>query len=191
MTYENAEYSEATKARASLERREIERNSTISIVTKDNSNEASFPGFPYRLKARGSSIIVNVDLFKSGYECKTCKGTGKLTRKGDFIPGEGSKIEEIKCEDCKGIGHLLVLADETKSLPCTGVVVSMGTGVDNNDLHLYDRVIFGPYSGRFIPISKAGVMMKIMDQREATAVVLGGEDLAAFDFIDIEKGLGE
>ena len=182
-----SEYSLAEKARQSLLRTQAENSKTLTAVVKDDSNEASFPGFPYRIKARGSSIIVNVDIFKSGYECKSCKGSGQVVVQVASLVTRGVENKLIECEDCKGKGALLHLADESKNLPSTGVVVSIGADVVATDINLYDRVIFGPFSGRFLPISKAGVMLKIMDQREATGIVYGGEDLAAFDFIDIPK----
>ena len=186
-----SQYSLAEKATKTLERLQEEKSLQVGSVTKDDSNLAAFPGFPYKLRARGSHIIVNVDLFKSGYECKTCKGTGKIAMKRVDLKAGGLVDDFITCSTCQGKTGLLVMPDEAKSLPCTGVVVSMGPSAqEHSDIKLYDRVIFGPHSGRFIPISKAGVMLKIMDQREATAVVLGGEDLAAFDFIDVDKPMG-
>lgn len=187
------EFSEAAKANASLGARLEERANISGEVLKDDSNRASFPDFPYALEARGLHIIVNVDLFKSGYECKKCKGTGKIEimvpvpyRDVSGIPLNRLELRQITCDSCNGKTASLILPDTAKSLPCTGVVVSKGPLVDSS-LALYSRVIFGPYSGRFIPISKAGVLMKIMDHREATAIVHGGEDLASFDFIDIDK----
>jgi co-chaperonin GroES (HSP10) len=188
-----SEYSESAKAKATLEALAAEKAATMTSVVRDESNYASFPGFPYKIRARGEAIIVVVDLFKSGYECKTCKGTGKIAMKR--VQMTGTKLGEAKliddyvtCSTCNGKTGTLVLPDEAKSLPCTGVIVSIGTGASHrDDLKLYDRVLFGPHSGRFIPISKAGALLKIMHEREATAVVEGGEDLAAFDFIDIDK----
>lgn len=181
------EYSEAVSAKSILERNAAEKAKTMTSVSRDESNEASFPGFAYKIKARGESIIVVVDLFKSGYECKTCKGTGKIAMKRVEF-GKGLIDDYIECSTCQGKTGILVLPDEAKSLPCTGVIVSIGSGASHrDDLKLYDRVLFGPHSGRFIPISKAGALLKIMHEREATAIVTGGEDLAAFDFIDIDK----
>lgn len=183
-----SEFSESVKAKKSLEALAEERAKTMTSVQRDESNYASFPGFPYKIKARGESIIVVVDLFKSGYECKTCKGTGKIPMKRVDLAKGGLVDSYITCSTCNGKTGMLVLPDEAKSLPCTGVIVSIGPGASHrDDLNLYDRVLFGPHSGRFIPISKAGALLKIMHEREATAIVEGGEDLAAFDFIDIDK----
>lgn len=49
------------------------------VVTSDGTNEAVIPGFPYRFKAQGDKILVAVDIFKSGFECKACAGTGKIS----------------------------------------------------------------------------------------------------------------
>ena len=43
-------------------------NNTMTVV-KDNSNRAVIQGLPYAIEARGESLLVSLDLFKSGYEC--------------------------------------------------------------------------------------------------------------------------
>jgi len=53
--------------------KENERKSTTEIVL-DSSNKVQFPGFPYSFEALGEKILVSIDIFKSGYECKECKG---------------------------------------------------------------------------------------------------------------------
>lgn len=193
-----SEYSEAARAKASLERLAEEKQSLINNtqIEKDNSNVASFPGFPYKIKALGENILVIVDTFKSGYECRECKGLGHRVVKvptdtGEKLPGGIPKMtlltQELKCEACNGKGTLLHLADESKALPCTGVVASMGAEASlNAEFKLYDRVLFGPFSGRFVPL-KAGVLIKLMGYREASGAIIGGEDLASFDFITYDK----
>jgi len=192
------QYSEAARAKASLERLAEEKQSLINAtqITKDNSNYAEFPGFPYKIRAFGENILVIVDTFKSGYECRECKGLGHRNMQtweqtGEFLaqnlPKMALKNTQIKCEACGGKGTLLHLADEGKALPCTGVVASMGfEAMAKAEFKLYDRVLFGPFSGRFVPL-KAGVLIKLMSYREASGGIEGGEDLASFDFITYDK----
>jgi hypothetical protein len=193
-----SEYSEAPRAKASLERLAEEKQSLINNtqIERDNSNVASFPGFPYKMKAFGTNILVIVDTFKSGYECRECKGLGyrvegRAEHTGEFLalnlPKMVIKNHQVKCEACGGKGTLLHLADESKALPCTGVVASMGAeAMAQAEFKLYDRVLFGPFSGRFVPL-KAGVLIKLMGYREASGGIEGGEDLASFDFITYDK----
>lgn len=55
------------------------RETSLSEITLDKSNKVSFPGFPYLFEALDETIIVSIDLFRSGFECKTCKGTGWIS----------------------------------------------------------------------------------------------------------------
>lgn len=57
------------------------RENSAQTITLDKSNKVSFPGYAYKFEASLEKIIVSIDIFKSGYECKTCKGSMKLTEK--------------------------------------------------------------------------------------------------------------
>lgn len=48
------------------------------VIVDDGSNQCTIPGFPYKFKAQGDKLLVSVDVFKSGYECKTCRGECKI-----------------------------------------------------------------------------------------------------------------
>lgn len=206
-------------ARSIVEREGIKTTKMSgTYVIDDGSNEASIPGFPYRFKAQGDKILVAVDIFKSGYECKTCKGDGKIS---SHCPCEDSRRpgfkyamddpktvyteaqsmakcpeckgnyeqarKSIECPDCQGKCALLYLADESKSLPTTGVVVSKGAEVKWEDIKLNSRVLFGAYSGTMIPTRAPGVVFKVLREHEILLTISGGEDMAAFDFVTIDK----
>lgn len=71
-------------------RSEAEKESlSATELILDNSNLVSFPGYPYKFEASCKKIIVSIDIFKSGYECKVCKGKKKT---------------ETKCW-CESFGH--------------------------------------------------------------------------------------
>lgn len=73
-----------------IERQEEEaRAKSTQEIKLDGTNEVSFPGFPYTFKALNEKILVSIDVFKSGYECKQCKG---------------AKFIETVCE-CEQAGH--------------------------------------------------------------------------------------
>lgn len=63
------------RAREMLER--ATENLSPTELVLDNSNKIGFPGYPYLFEALGKKIIVSIDIFKSGYECKVCKGRKK------------------------------------------------------------------------------------------------------------------
>jgi len=185
------------------------------IVRDDGTNTASIPGFPYIFEAMGDKILVAVDVYKSGYECKECKGTGKITSHcacedsgrpgykyvepandvqkdmkcpeclGDFI----SKRVDKECSECKGKGALIWIPDQSKSMPTTGVIVSVGSEVKNLRLKNHSRVLFGAYTGVMIPTKAPGVVFKVLRDIEVLCTIQGGEDMAVFDFVVTDKEL--
>lgn len=199
------------------------------LVTNDGTNEASIPGFPYKFKAQGDKILVSVDIFKSGYECKDCKGEGLIhsrcicdapgrTRPGfkytqeqidEFDKTSGMAIAtaraemickecgsdylkkriDVVCPLCKGNGATLYVPDESKTLPTTGVIVSVGSEVKNQELSNGTRVLFGCYTGVMIPTKVPGVAFKVLRDIEVLCVIKGGEEMAAFDFLVVDKDL--
>lgn len=212
----------------------LERNSVRGVNTKgtvimdDGTNEAKIPGFPYIFVAKGDKILLAVDIFKSGYECRTCEGKTTIDKKckcenpefdrpgfkyssnqiSDFMTDMGRDIAaartDIKCPEClgdyisrrttevcpecKGKGALLHLADESKTLPTTGVIVSMGELVNPKlGYKCGQRVLFGAYVGVMIPTRAPGVVFKVMRDIEILCEIKGGEDLANFDFVTIDK----
>jgi hypothetical protein len=153
------------------------------LVTNDGTNEASIPGFPYVFRAEGDKILVSVDIFKSGYECQVCKGSGKVEIK------QRRDMVLIDCVSCKGKGALLHLADESKTLPTTGVIVSIGDEVKNKNLVCGSRVLFGCYTGVMIPTKAPGIVFKILRDIEVLCTIKGGEEASAFDFLVVDKEL--
>jgi co-chaperonin GroES (HSP10) len=101
---------------------------TTEIVL-DKSNKVSFPGFPYKFEALGEKIIVSIDIFKSGYECKECGGKGKITVKCHCELGEHSGLK-YSAEELMTISNSLGIevakAREALVCPeCNGDYVSM------------------------------------------------------------------
>lgn len=213
-----------------LVERQVRVTQTKNIqVYDDGSNEAAIPGFPYRFKACGDHILVAVDVFKSGYECKECKGKGEMKVKcvcdGSSRPGfkyDQRQVDEyaqtlgpdqadgralmkcsscqgdyesqrkvIPCAECGGKGALLHLADQSKALPTTGVIVSLGARVNKGEdvFHVHDRVLFGAFTGVMIPTKAPGVVFKVMREHEVLCTIKGGEDMAVFDFVTIDTDL--
>lgn len=58
--------------------RSVEHSGATVELVLDNSNKISFPDYPYLLEALGKKILVSIDIFKSGYECRECKGKRRI-----------------------------------------------------------------------------------------------------------------
>lgn len=92
-------------------------------VKQDNLNIIELSDLGISLEAVEDKIMILVDGYRSGYECNTCKTTGKVS--SDVVQGA---LRD--CPDCKGKGRTLEIPDNAKSKPSTGVVVSMGPKTD-------------------------------------------------------------
>ena len=79
-------------------------------IVLDESNEVSFPGYPYTFEALNEKVLVALDQYKSGYECKTCKGKGKVFKKCECQSTDRPlfKYSTEQLEDLKsGLGEVL------------------------------------------------------------------------------------
>ncbi len=200
------------KNAASLVGRGMRRttNTGSTMVIDDGTNRATIPGLPYEFEATGDKVLVAVDIFRSGYECKDCGGSGRIisqcpctktARPGykyaDAVEGESryhtycpecqgdpdSKNVDVECASCKGRGHWVFVPDSSKTLPTTGVVVSIGGGVTDPLIKNGGRVLYGAYSGTMIPTKEPGIAFKFLREHEILGFIYNGEDLGAFDFV--------
>ena len=120
---------------------ELELNANENIIWVGNA------GF----EAHNDKLIVLQDDYRSGFECETCLDTNKHTINGREVStiqceecgGSGRRLKvgnssiTVKCTECEGLGWKvcpacqgkggsLVMADNQKGKPTTGVVVSVG-----------------------------------------------------------------
>jgi hypothetical protein len=152
------------------------------------------------LEAIGDNILVLIDTYRSGYECSMCRGTGKLKRKarcvcdpdvpdaelnfprgsrnrfdapcgfcgGDYV---SKRIDDVvTCSLCKGKGSSLIIPDTAKSLPTTGVILSVGPDVTRGGIAVNKRVICTAHSGVGIPM-KGNIPVKVYRQHEPLCVL--------------------
>jgi co-chaperonin GroES (HSP10) len=103
--------------------KENQAKASIEVIL-DNSNKVAFPGFPYKFEALGEKILVSIDIFKSGYECKICKGKKVIKY---FCPCElnGHKGLKYSDDDLKTVaatlGEDIALARQNLVCPeCNG-----------------------------------------------------------------------
>lgn len=112
--------SEAERAKTILERTEKEKEDlSAQELVLDGTNKVAFPGFPYLFEAVHEKIIVSLDIFKSGYECKVCKGLKWIDTKCEceIEDRAGLKYSEEQIEELRrSIGEEVAHARE--SLPC-------------------------------------------------------------------------
>jgi co-chaperonin GroES (HSP10) len=142
-----------------------EENNTVLVV-----------GGKIALRAIEDKIIILLDKFRSGYECKMCAGTGQGTRCRDCKNGVNSRGFTCKvcegnpdrwlgkaCPECKGKGSSIVIPDSAKALPTSGIIVSVGP--DCKKRRLGQRVVFGAHVGFFLPF-KGNVRLRMMREYE-------------------------
>lgn len=145
------------------------------------------------LEGLSNKVVVLLDEYRSGFECKLCRGKGKVNRSSRCVcdpvdpdpesalkPGtrdrRGNKCEScdgdylskriddiVTCPECNGKGGMLLIPDSAKSLPTTGIVVSCGPEVTK--IKVKHRVICSPYSGVFLPM-KGNSLVKIYTEDE-------------------------
>lgn len=130
------------------------------------------------LEAYDNRILVVSDPFKSGYECKTCKETGR-------VPSTTVLGAMKECPDCNGKGQLLILPEIAKTLPTSGIILSMGPNckILNRAQHFGQRVLVGPYTGTGVPI-KGQIRIRSLREDEIVCF-LWGEQVEDKDFIDL------
>lgn len=126
-----------------------------------------------------------------GADCEKCHGNYTILRIDTMIA----------CPTCKGKGASLFIPDTAKSLPTTGVILSVGPDVTRGGIELNKRVICTPHSGVFLPM-KGNIPIKVFRQheplcimynikRDGTADKKDPGELATSKFVEIDTPLGE
>ena len=182
--------------------------------TLDDVNVIAFDDLEIGLMAIEDKIIIMLDEYKSGYECKICKGTGKIEEPSPVVEGA---VRKLPCSVCGGKGASIVIPDNAKSLPSTGIVVSMGPQTqfmklkyqyDNPEdiwqseeelieyqadlkkqmqeipIQLGVRVVFNAHVGTFVPIRNATRVRLKIMRVTEPLCILLGTGAAERDVID-------
>lgn len=133
------------------------------------------------LRAIGHKILVLEDEFKSGYECRSCGGTGHTQEKCKYCKGttffkadpdkgacrdcevgtsDGRKsLGYTICPECKGTSGVIVVPDTAKRRPCTGVILSKGKDV--TEFEVGTRVMYTNFTGTDFEVV-GGTKLRIM-----------------------------
>jgi len=155
------------------------------------------------LEAIENKILILIDKFKSGYECKDCEETGifkscECERRG--TPGRytvgnidrecricDGKYEEMRgktCLPCKGTGTTLIIPENSKAIPTSGVIVSTGPLCKTRKIS--ERVLFGAHTGYFLPF-KGNAKIRCMREDEPLCLIYSLDSNKTLgDFIQID-----
>src|SRR6266851_3522940 len=139
-----------------------------------------------RFAAFGDRLLISEDAFRSGYECRGCSGTGKITcpnctgsgvvrAKFKCSPCDG--VGRIVCPECNGKGGILVVPEVSERRPSTGQVVSTGDKVKY--FKVGDNVLYSNFAGHAMDLERAGVkgVVRILHESEILAQVDGHLEL--------------
>jgi hypothetical protein len=170
-------------------------------TTKEVDNVIFIVAGQLGLKAIGNKILILVDKFKSGYECKDCNETGKFiscacTKRGEFGVKENGKLCPNRdkcatqivgefCKTCAGTGSTLKIPDTAKAIPTSGVIVSAGP--DCSIRSLGERVLFGAHTGYYLPF-KGNAKIKVMREDEPLCLIFAVDNNQTLgEFLQIDE----
>lgn len=138
-------------------------NENAQEIVLDGSNKVNFPGFPYLFEALNERILVSLDQFKSGYECKTCKGKGEVIKNCEctLTDRPGFQYSKAQLEDIKSAFNEVILQART-IMPCPvcrGDVYSVHTKVTCPECNGKTATIIIPDTAKIIASSGVVVSM--------------------------------
>lgn len=155
------------------------------------------------LEAIEDRILIQLDKFKSGYECKDCNETGvyaacECTRRGTFGEKENGKTCHFKdacsrqtvgevCKTCNGTGSTLTVPETARAIPTSGIIVSIGPAVTKRKVG--ERILFGAHTGYFLPF-KGNAKIRVMREDEPLCLIYSTDNTKQLgDFIQLEDTL--
>lgn len=188
-------------ATGSAEYADFLNRKTQTLETKESDNVIFIVAGKLGLEAIEDKILVLIDKFKSGYECKDCNETGtyagcECTRRGSFGTKENGKICAFRdacarqqlgttCRTCQGTGTTLIMPENARAIPTSGVIVSVGPLCKSRKIT--ERVLFGAHTGYYLPF-KGVAKIRVMREDEAMCLIhaINNNEVLG-DFIQIEE----
>lgn len=138
---------------------------------------------PVEFEAVGNRVLIEEDEFRSGYECKTCNGSGKLTCQnckgaGRYERGAGTQFKCSECEgtgktvcgECRGAGGVIAIPEVAQRRPTTGKVVSVGEKCTRIKAGM--SVLYTNFSGHVIDLQD-GTVLRILREDEILCLLSG------------------
>jgi hypothetical protein len=155
------------------------------------------------LEAIEDKILILIDKFKSGYECKDCEETGifkfcecerrgtpgryisgNIDRECRICEGKYAEMRGQSCRPCHGTGSTLIVPDNAKAIPTSGVIVSCGPLCKTRKIS--ERVLFGAHTGYFLPF-KGNAKIRCMREDEPLCKIYSLDSNKTLgDFIQID-----
>lgn len=154
------------------------------------------------LEAIEDKILILIDKFKSGFECKDCNETGTyiacecvretgtqgIKKNGKtcaFKDACSRQMAGTACNTCHGTGSTLVMPENARAIPTSGVIVSIGPKCSVRKIG--ERVLFGAHTGYYLPF-KGAAKIRCMREDEPLCKILAIDNNSSLgDFIQIEE----
>lgn len=187
---------------------EVERpTQPLEINTDAAANTIFIIAGKLGLEAIEDKILILIDKFKSGYECKDCNETGiyrsceceRNKTPGRKIYGNFDKLcpycegnqfirDERRgksCSTCKGTGSTVIMPENARAIPTSGVIVSLGPLCKTR--RIGERVLFGAHTGYFLPF-KGNAKIRVMREDEPMCKILAIDNTNTLgDFLQIDE----
>ena len=128
-------------------------------------------------------LVIVEDQFQSGYECKDCKGTGKVPCT-ECDNGTSRLNPNVKCKTCNGAtthdcpacggkGATIIIPDTAQRRPTTGKVVSAGEKCMR--FKEGDSVLFSNFAGHDIKLKRGyeEMVIRVLHETEIICMMSG------------------
>jgi len=186
-----------------IEDRELVERKAPELETSQVDNVIFVVAGKIGLESIEDKIIILIDKFKSGYECKDCNETGifiscECERKGTpgrvikgninkecpYCNGKYEERREKECPTCKGTGSTIIMPENARAIPTSGVIVS--TGPKCTVRKIGERVLFGAHTGYYLPF-KGNAKLRCMREDEPLCKIYAIDSQVTLgDFIQID-----
>jgi len=171
------------------------------LATSLSNNTVFVVAGKLALEAVENKILILIDKFKSGYECKDCNETGiyqgcTCARLGTpgvkengkscvYRDGCSKQVVGTTCRTCKGTGSTLILPPNARGIPTSGVIVSVGPLANKRKIN--ERVLFGAHTGYFLPF-KGNAKIRCMREDEILCLIHSVDNAETLgEFIQVDE----
>lgn len=153
------------------------------------------------LEAVENKIIILIDKFKTGYECKDCNETGVYSGCACALAGRfgikdngrachyrdacAKQVIGERCKTCNGTGIMLNVPQNARGIPTSGMIVSAGPKCTSRKIN--ERVLFGAHTGYFLPF-KGNAKLRCMREDEVLCLLHAIDNQVNLgDFVQLEE----
>lgn len=181
---------------------EVERpTKPLEVKTNEKENIIFILQGKLGLEAIEDRILILIDKFRSGYECKDCAETGiyisceceRASHPGKnrlggickYCDGNYQERKGRTCPSCKGTGSTVIMPENARAIPTSGVIVSIGPKCTTRSIG--ERVLFGAHTGYYLPF-KGNAKIRVMREDEPMCKILAiGNNEVMGDFLQVDE----